>query len=539
MTPAEPHETPLTPFPLVAPGASDAAGLTAIVRRLSIARTLSEIMDITVHAARTLLHADGITFVLRDGDRCYYADEDAIGPLWKGHRFPIGACISGWCMTERTPAAIPDITQDPRIPQDAYRPTFVKSLVMVPVRQEDPIAALGAYWATTRDIPAADVELLQTVADAAALAVLLVELQQERNKLDAGSEPPAIPREVDGDTHGRAAGGASAPARTRPLQRLREGLLCGGVRPNSVAAHGFAVLCVGVATAARLALGELVTDGAPFATYFPAALLATLVGGAAAGTLALVLGGVVAWWAFLPPQHAFALTSTGAASLALYVLTGALIVWAAASYRRGYLGLRAEEAKRLLLTQELQHRMQNALAVVQAIVSQSLREYPERRQTIIGRIGALAASSRAVTAAEAGSADLRRIVERELQPYGSARVAIEGAPVVLDAGVAHALTLAIHELATNAAKYGSLSSPGGRLAVAWTATAGRIAIDWRESDGPPVTPPTRRGFGTGFIKRLLAAVGATMEAEFRPEGLACRIVVEADRHAAARGKEPR
>jgi signal transduction histidine kinase len=175
--PAE--HTGVSPNPLVPHGAAQVAGLVAIVRRLAVARTISEVMQITTQAARSLLHADGVTFVLRDGDLCYYAEEDAVSPLWKGRRFPMSACISGWCMTEEKSAVIPDIYADPRIPQDAYRPTFVRSLVMVPVRHEHAaIAAMGAYWASSRQITRAELELLETVANSAALAIAFVEVQK-------------------------------------------------------------------------------------------------------------------------------------------------------------------------------------------------------------------------------------------------------------------------------------------------------------------------------------------------------------------------
>jgi GAF domain-containing protein len=93
----------------------------------------------------------------------------------------MSACISGWCMLERRAAVIPDVYQDDRIPQDAYRPTFVRSLAMVPVRQDDPIAAMGAYWATPRAIQPREVQLLQTIADAASLAVAYVEPRQQQD----------------------------------------------------------------------------------------------------------------------------------------------------------------------------------------------------------------------------------------------------------------------------------------------------------------------------------------------------------------------
>ena len=112
-----------------------------------------------------------ITFVLRDGNRCHYADEDAIAPLWKGLRFPMSACISGWSMLNRKPAVIPDIYADDRIPHDAYRPTFVKSLVMVPIRTLDPVGAIGNYWAAPHRPTEAEVKLLQALADTTAVAM--------------------------------------------------------------------------------------------------------------------------------------------------------------------------------------------------------------------------------------------------------------------------------------------------------------------------------------------------------------------------------
>jgi PAS domain S-box-containing protein len=179
------HCKQVTAFPLLRSESTIVDAVIAIVRRLSKAHSLPEVMEIVTHAARTLLHADGVTFVLRDGDRCYYAEEDAISPLWKGSRFPATACISGWCMTERQAVAIPDIYQDSRIPIDAYSSTFVQSLAMVPVREDDPIAAIGAYWSHSRNISPAELELLQTVANSAALAIAKIELEQDRLRIRA------------------------------------------------------------------------------------------------------------------------------------------------------------------------------------------------------------------------------------------------------------------------------------------------------------------------------------------------------------------
>lgn len=145
--------------------------IVTTVQELSLAREINEVMKIVRSVARKLTEADGSTFVLRDGDLCFYADEDAISPLWKGSRFPINTCISGWAMLNKQPAVIEDIYQDDRIPIDVYRPTFVKSLVTVPIRTKDPIGAIGNYWAKQRMPSPREVSLLQALADITAVSI--------------------------------------------------------------------------------------------------------------------------------------------------------------------------------------------------------------------------------------------------------------------------------------------------------------------------------------------------------------------------------
>ncbi|WP_197684035.1 GAF domain-containing protein [Allokutzneria albata] len=109
--------------------------------------TLEDVYRVVRGTARSTLRAHGATVVLLDGDKCYYADEDSMSPLWKGQRFPVSDCISGWTMIHRKTVAIPDIRRDSRIPQAAYRPTFVRSLLMAPILRPEPIGAVGVYWA--------------------------------------------------------------------------------------------------------------------------------------------------------------------------------------------------------------------------------------------------------------------------------------------------------------------------------------------------------------------------------------------------------
>lgn len=159
------------------PASSDR--LIAVVQELSLARDLATIQSIVRRAARELTGADGATFVLRDGDCCYYADENAIAPLWKGRRFPMSDCVSGWAMNHRQPAVIENIYSDPRVPAEAYRSTFVKSMVMVPIRTAEPVGAIGNYWATRHLATSEEVKLLQALADSASIAMENVQLYQE------------------------------------------------------------------------------------------------------------------------------------------------------------------------------------------------------------------------------------------------------------------------------------------------------------------------------------------------------------------------
>ena len=145
--------------------------LVTAVQDLSHARDFETIREIVRHAARELTGADGATLVLRDGDQCHYVDEDAIGPLWKGQKFPLTSCISGWVMLNGTHAAIEDIYADARIPADAYRPTFVKSLLMMPIRPDAPLGAIGNYWAASHKVTPRELELLQALASTTAVAM--------------------------------------------------------------------------------------------------------------------------------------------------------------------------------------------------------------------------------------------------------------------------------------------------------------------------------------------------------------------------------
>lgn len=343
--------------------------LVETIEQLSGARTIEDVAAIVRTAARRISGADGVTFVLRDGERCWYLDEEAIGPLWKGQRFPLTACISGWVMLNRRMAVIPDIYADARIPHDAYRPTFVRSLVMTPVRPADPMAAIGAYWRTLGAPDPSVIARLEAMARATATAVANVQL----------------------------------------IASLEEAV-----------------------------------------------------------------------------------------------------------------------ERRDFLIQELDHRVKNALASVLAISDRTLHTAasPEAfAGAFRDRVLSLASAHEHLALRRWRDADLRELVVMALAPYrgvGEDGLSVDGPPIRLRPEAAVSFLMTCHELATNAAKYGALSVPDGRVAVDWRigGDPAEIVFTWRESGGPPVAAPQRRGFGSQMISRGFARdVDGQAELAFDPDGV--------------------
>jgi PAS domain S-box-containing protein len=186
----------------------------------------------------------------------------------------------------------------------------------------------------------------------------------------------------------------------------------------------------------------------------------------------------------------------------------------------------AEEAKELLLN-ESRHRIKNTLATVQAIAGQTLRDIPAGQQeAFLARLHALGEAHELLTNGDWHQAPLLDVVKRALKPFESNQRILfthDGPPVSVPATTSLGLTLCLHELATNAAKYGALSNGSGKVDVAWELLEPRKArLIWRESGGPPVATPERRGFGTRLIETSFSE-GSQPCVEFRPEGLVCTL----------------
>lgn len=156
--------------------------LRDMILNLSRGRRVQDIVDIVRTAGRNLTGADGATFILKDHDKCYYVDEDAIGPLWKGKKFPLEACISGWAMINKSSTVIKDIYKDSRIPIDAYRPTFVKSLVMVPINIDSPFGAIGNYWSHEHEGTEEELRVLTLLAEVTSVVLQNMETLTQLEK---------------------------------------------------------------------------------------------------------------------------------------------------------------------------------------------------------------------------------------------------------------------------------------------------------------------------------------------------------------------
>jgi len=195
---------------------------------------------------------------------------------------------------------------------------------------------------------------------------------------------------------------------------------------------------------------------------------------------------------------------------------------------------RATEQRHALLVRELHHRVRNSLAMVQAMLGATARttgSVAEFYRSFSARIGSLAKTQTLLTEDYWQTAPLRELVLKELRPFeedGKQRFVAKGPRLDLAADLAVPIGMALHELTTNAAKFGALSSPDGTVEVVWELRADqgarRVRLEWRERDGPPVRAPEREGFGSSMLRKVLPMqTKADVQLAFEPSGVTCRI----------------
>jgi PAS domain S-box-containing protein len=192
---------------------------------------------------------------------------------------------------------------------------------------------------------------------------------------------------------------------------------------------------------------------------------------------------------------------------------------------------RAQQQQNLLV-KEMKHRIKNSLATVQAIATQTLNQHAEERDAFIARLHALGNAHDLLTSETWQTASLQAIVTQALKPFQEQhdeRIAVEGpADVWLDSTKSVMVAMAIHELATNALKYGALSNGSGHVSVTWERhfQPNLVKLVWRESGGPEISPPQRKGFGSHLIERAFGGQLGTAELVFSPQGVCCTLEVE-------------
>lgn len=319
------------------------------------------------------------------------------------------------------------------------------------------------------------------------------------------------------------------------LPRLRR-------RPAFAYPLAFAIFLV--ALAIRFAVDPLLTESLPYLTFFVPVLIATLIAGIVPALTTVGLSALAALYFFIEPRHSLVLTTSSAASLVAYITQGLFLVLVghvinvlverlSRERRRSEDFLReSADAERGLaeLNSELRHRFKNVFTVIVSLLGQTARHVSDSEElvrSVSGRLAAMSEGQDLLTASRFEGADFRQLCESALSPLvppGDSRLALIGSATQVQVGPEHVvpLTLLLHELATNAVKYGAWSSAKGTVEVSWTPSNGgepRLQFWWKERGGPSTTLPTRRGFGSTLIERILP--DAHVVVSYLPDGLHC------------------
>lgn len=299
-----------------------------------------------------------------------------------------------------------------------------------------------------------------------------------------------------------------------------------GLRPGSLGGISFALACVCLATTIRILLGEVGPESAAFAPYYSATLVIALVCGWISAAISAFLGGILAYFLFLLPDKDLARgAATEAISLGLYAASSIIIIWAAESHRRLMRLLQDQDQFRRLLSNELAHRVKNTLAVVQTIVRYSVHDQPELRSKLCARIAALAETNDVLMHQQSQGTFLH-LIERELAHFGSSRVHVSGTDFGCRRETLTLLSLLIHELATNAAKYGAFATPTGELYLDWSLVSTRLDLEWRECGVTSISPPQSKGFGSKLLEAVAKRFNGSVHLELTDGGLRCKLTVQ-------------
>lgn len=277
-------------------------------------------------------------------------------------------------------------------------------------------------------------------------------------------------------------------------------------------------------TLVRFAIGPWV-NGLPFLTFFPAVLVASLFLGWGWGLLVTVASAAVANFFFVEPRFAWALRDTDIVGMLAFFVSASLLVFTAAALRGTVKEIDENGRREAALNAELQHRVKNNLTVVQGLARQTAKSATtpdEFYQAFLGRLSALGEAHDVLSSGKWEQCHLPELPQAALRPFQEqGATTLAGPACAIPAASCVPLVLALHELGTNAIKYGALSVSSGRASLTWTVEDRSILLRWQETGGPPVQRPTRKGLGS----RLLATQAGldAVSLDYRREGLVCEI----------------
>jgi two-component sensor histidine kinase len=298
----------------------------------------------------------------------------------------------------------------------------------------------------------------------------------------------------------------------------------GVAQPSPLFGIGFAACCLALSTLARWWL-SLIRPDIFFTPYVPAVVFATAFAGwrfGVATTIAAGLLGLIVNFGGGPADLA------RVALLLVFLVVCGFTIWGIEHYRavaarqREISGrLIQEEEYRKLLVDELQHRLKNKLSTVHAVMHQVLQDQPSVWAAIDHRLRALATTDDLIARVDNRGCDIKDLLLSELGPYGHVRFTLNGESLFLPDKLAVSLALIFHELATNASKYGAFSSTRGLLQVSWFTSDDRLNIVWDETEGPPVGPVGKAGFGTKLLNSALRSFDGKTEIAYLKTGIHC------------------
>jgi two-component sensor histidine kinase len=296
--------------------------------------------------------------------------------------------------------------------------------------------------------------------------------------------------------------------------------------------HGQAIafVTVLVAVAIRASVSPFINGGLNFTFLFPGILVAGLFGGIWSGISAAFLGGLLMAYVWIPPSFTIALTADGIFRLTLFWTLAAMMIFLTAFVHVVLDRLAASEAGAKTVASEMKHRVQNNLALVQAIVRQTFQNsdtLSEAQILLTDRLAALGRAHDLMQNFEEKNIKLQNLVRKALEPFDVQRFVVAGSSsIIIPQDCALSLMLLIHELATNAAKYGAMSIPAGRVDISWIEEPmiHKVSFEWKERLGPPVDQPSRAGFGSKLLQAAFAREGANANIIYEPDGVHCTVV---------------